>query len=177
MKRKIYRFVLLFFLILTISLMNIKFFYDISNERENNEKIDLFYEEEKIDIENEYIGIIEIPKINLKHGFYHPISSKNKLKSGIKVISVNMDNVLILASHSGSSKIANFNNLSKLKKGDNITIFYDKCEYHYAFDHSYMVNKTGHVYIKYDFSKKVLILITCDLKNKEKQVIYVSYMI
>lgn len=179
MRKKLNK-IFLFSFIISLLLLDINIIDKIIYEEDTNNSIILYSKndnEDNLDIENEYIGILSITSIDLKHGFYHPLSTKNKLKSGIKTIKDDMEDVLILASHSGKSNIAKFNKLRKMNSGDEINLSYNKKNYKYQYDHSYSVRKTGHIFIKYDQNKKALILITCDLNNNNLQTVYVSYMI
>ncbi len=178
--------IFLFSFIASIIILNIILLKRIAFYDEEHTLIEDYYiadvslndeELKTIDIENEYLGIINIPSIDLEEGFYHQLSSKNKLKYGVKNVKDDMDNVLVLASHSGHSDVAKFNNLKRLHEGEEIILDYNKQTYHYLFSHSYKVEKTGHIYVKYDHTKKALILITCDLSNNDKQIVYVSYML
>ena len=70
-----------------------------------------------------YIGILEIPKINLKSGFLDLNSRYNNVDYNITVIKGSTfpneeNNNLILAAHSGACKICYFNKLYKLSLDD-----------------------------------------------------------
>lgn len=176
MQRKI-RYILIILVIIISVLIDIKILRMVYQEMKEDEKITLYYEEADIDIENEFIGVIDIESIDLHEGFYHPLSTNNRLKNGIKVIKEDMNRLLILASHSGRSNVAKFNLLNRLEKGDVIEISYNNKDYIYEYDHFYRVQKTGHVYIDYNNQRNALILITCDLKDDSKQEVHIAYMI
>ena len=123
--------------------------------------------------------ILEIPKINLYQEFYPNDKEKNNVDKGIQVIETskmpNQKSNLILASHSGSSKIAYFKNLDKLNINDIAFIYYQNKKYKYIITNIYDVEKTGYVDIKRNKNKQTLTLITCK-KNTNKQTIYIGYL-
>ena len=81
------------------------------------------------EITNDYIGYLNIPKINLTKGFLDNRSSENDVEKNILVVEgSNYPDVdkgkFILAGHSGTANISYFRNLHKLEVGDQATIFY-----------------------------------------------------
>ena len=85
---------------------------------------------------------------------------------------------LILASHSGSSKVAFFRNLKNVNMFDVINIFYNNVKYTYEVSNIYEEEKDGDISIKKDENTTTLTLTTCigntrqlvviaTLKNKE----------
>ena len=79
--------------------------------------------EEQGEVTNDYIGYLNIPKINLKKGFLDKRAEDNDVEKNILVVEessypdVEKGN-LILAGHSGTGWKAFFNDLYKLNKGD-----------------------------------------------------------
>lgn len=142
--------------------------------------------EEQTSINNEvktnkdinYFMILEIPKINLKKGLYSINSKYNKVDYGIEVLKESeMPNKegsnLILASHSGNSRIAYFKHLNRLIIGDKVYIYYDGIKYEYKISDFYQKEKDGTISI--DSSKDTrIILITC--VDNEKQLIYTGIL-
>lgn len=132
--------------------------------------------------ENNYIGMLEISKINLKKGFVEPKSKYNDIKYNVTIIegsnfpNVNKGN-FILAAHSGTGEIAYFKNLYKLKVGDKATITYEGIEYTYKITKIYNQKKQGYVTIYRDVNKTTLTLITCTKNNKKSQTIYIAELI
>lgn len=173
LKNKIIVILLLIFIINSLFLKRI-----ISNEAEilNEEKIEYYYADNSID-EESYIGVLKIPSINLIRGFYSFDSKLNNVNYNIEVIKDDMDHILILASHRGNSKVSFFNDLELLDMGDEIYLDYLHHEYKYKLYYKYYEQKDGKLAIKYDDTRETLVLITCDRKDKTKQVIYVSYKI
>lgn len=139
----------------------------------NNQKnIVLYYKENKED----YKGILEINKINLKRIFYDINSINNNVSKNIKLIKEDK-NIIILASHSGNNTNAYFNNLNKLIIGDEIKININKKEEIYKLDNKYDELKDGNLSIKYNDYKKTLVLITCNKINRQYQTVYIAYKI
>lgn len=133
---------------------------------------------QKPQIKYNYIGILEIPKINLKRGFLDVNSKYNKVDYNITVIRGSTfpdekNNNLILASHSGNCSVCFFHNLYKLSKGDIAHLYYKNIKYSYKITNIYEVKKTGTVSIYRDYSKDTLTLITCTRNSNTKQTVYI----
>ena len=125
-----------------------------------------------------YVGTLEIPKINVKRGFLNLGEKYNNVDYNVTVIqgsdypNVERGN-LILAAHSGPCSYCYFDKLYKLSKGDIAYITYGGEKYSYKIVDIYEVQKTGTVAIYRDYSKKVLTLITCTRNSKTKQTVYI----
>jgi LPXTG-site transpeptidase (sortase) family protein len=133
-------------------------------------------------VDYEYIGYIEIPKVNFKQGLVAMDSPYNYVNYNIQTIAgssypdVERGNY-ILAAHNGSSYIAFFKVLRYLDVGDEVNIYYKNKTYTYVIDNIYDVQKTGSVTIYRDKSKTTLTLITCRTENiKKEQTVYVAYI-
>ena len=125
-----------------------------------------------------YIGTLEIPKINVKRGFLNLGERYNNVDYNVTVIQgSNFPDVengnLILAAHSGPCSYCYFDKLYKLSKGDIAYVTYGGVKYSYKIVDIYEVQKTGTVAIYRDYSKKVLTLITCTRNSKTKQTVYI----
>ena len=129
-------------------------------------------------IKKEYIGYLEIKKINLKQGLVSKNSYYNNVKYNIQMLSASdypdkdLGNV-ILAAHSGSGYIAFFKNLYKLTTGDKASIYYNGYVYTYKIVNIYNVPKVGKVKIARDIHKTCLTLITCTYNSKTEQTVYI----
>ena len=139
-------------------------------------------EEEKKKISKEYIGYLEIEKINLRQGLVAKNSYYNNVNRNIQIIDVSdypdkENGNVILASHSGSSYISFFKNLYKLVKGDKAKIYYKGYTYTYKIVDIYRVPKTGSVRINRDVNKTCLTLITCTYKSKTEQTVYIAELV
>lgn len=125
-----------------------------------------------------YLGILEIPKINLKNGFYNLNSRYNNVDYNITLIKGSTmpnekNNNLILAAHSGDCPVCYFENLYKLQLGDVAYIYYGNAKYVYKIVDIYEVDKDGTVAIYRDYDKNVLTLITCTRNSNTKQTVYI----
>ena len=126
----------------------------------------------------DYIGFLEINKINLKTGLVDINSKYNHVDKNVEILKVSdFPNVLngnfILASHSGNSKVSFFKNLYKLSLGDVASVYYDEYVYHYKIVDIYKVPKTGSLEIKRNPDKTVMTLITCTKNSKTQQTVYI----
>ena len=135
-------------------------------------------ENTKTKIRKEYIGYLEIKKINLKQGFLSKNSRYNHVNYNIQLLGPSNypDKELgntIIAGHSGNSYLGYFKNLYKLKLGDEAKITYKGYIYNYKIVNIYNVPKTGKVKVVRDYKKTCLTLITCTYKSKTQQTVYI----
>ena len=128
-----------------------------------------------------YVGVLEIPKINFKRGFLDIKDKNNNVNKNIQVLeNSTMPNVngglLVIAGHSGSGRVAFFRNLYKLKENDQIYIYYENIKYIYQVQNYYEETKDGDISIDKN-SESTLVLTTCSQTDKNKQIIIVSKLI
>lgn len=128
---------------------------------------------------DDYLGVIEIPKISLKRYLYKTTSVKNDVDKNIEVLkSSEMPDVdsgnLILAAHNGNSSVGHFRNLHRLTLGDEVIIHYNNVDYTYKISKIYDVLKTGQVAIKRDKTQNTLTLITC--LGSDRQLVVIGYL-
>lgn len=133
-------------------------------------------------INNNYIGVLEIKKINLRKGFHDIGDINNNVSKGIQVISKfnwpdYENSMLILASHSGNSRISYFNKLDKLEYGDIVSIYYGSKKYKYRIIDIVEVLKKGNIEISENINNSLLILITCSKIDEFIQLIYICEII
>ena len=149
---------------------------DVSNVDEEN--VTPISKTEQNKIKKEYIGYLEISKINLKQGLVSKNSYYNNVNRNIQMLSTSdypdkdRGNV-ILASHSGSSSISYFKNLYKLSVDDEAKIYYKGNIYTYKIVNIYNVPKVGTINIIRDVNKTGLTLITCTKGSKTEQTVYI----
>ena len=135
-------------------------------------------QEEKKTPNYSYIGVLEIPKINIKRGFLNINDKGNNVNKNLQVIKgSDMPDVkngnLIIAAHSGNSYISFCKNLYKLSNDDVAYIYFNNIKYTYKVAGKYDVDKTGKVVIHRDNKKNTLTLITCSQTDKTKQIVYI----
>ena len=134
--------------------------------------------ETKAKISKEYIGYLEIKKINLRQGFVSKNSRYNNVNYNIQLLGPSdypdksLGNVII-AGHSGNSYLGYFKNLYKLKLDDEATITYKGYIYTYKIVNIYNVPKVGKVKVVRDVHKTCLTLITCTYQSKTQQTVYI----
>lgn len=143
-----------------------------------DEDTSLVEEETPKEDTSNYIGVLEIPKINLKRGFFSIDSKDNNVNKNIQVIKESdmpdvVNGNLIIASHSGNSYVSFFKDLYKLSNNDTAYIYYNGIKYTYIFTGKYDVEKTGEVAIHRDNTKSTLTLITCSKNDNTKQEVYI----
>ena len=145
-------------------------FLNISNKVKPHKLIN------KKQLTNDYIAILEIPKIKLKQGLVSPNSKENNVNKHVTILGSYMpsDNFFILAAHSGNSKVSYFKKLNQLTKGDNIYIYYNDTKYKYKVIKHYQKKKNGKLDIGSSFKDKILVLTTCKPISFNKQLVYIA---
>ena len=150
-----------------------------SNDGKNDQEEEPTPEEPSTpNISFNYIGILEIPKLNIKRGFLDINSKYNNVDYNVTVINSSTmpdqeNNNLILAAHSGACSYCYFNDLYKLTIGDVASIYYNGIKYNYNIVNIYQVPKTGKVSIRRNFDKNTLTLITCTRNDLSSQTLYI----
>lgn len=153
----------------------------IEEEKENSTEEIIKDENDKNNSSNEnynYIGILEIPKINLKNGFFDINSRYNNVDYNVTIIKGStfpgtQNNNLILAAHSGNCPVCYFDKLYKLQLNDEAYLFYNNIKYVYKIVDIYNVEKDGTVAIYRDNNKNTLTLITCTRNSNTEQTVYI----
>lgn len=156
---------------------------DINNDEVNKPVEEEATEEVKEDNNEytyeEYLGILDIPKINFYKGFYSKTSSLNNVKFNLLVLKESdypdvVNGNLIIAGHSGNYNNSYFKDLYKLGIDDTITVHYQGKDYVYKITKIYNEKKTGTVRILRDRNKTSLTLITCTKDDNNHQTIYIA---
>ena len=123
------------------------------------------------------IGVLHIPKINFKMGFYNYNSKNNNVNKNITLLNNNLpdnkNSVMVIAAHSGNSYLGYFKNIDKLNIDDKIEIFYNNKKYLYIITDIYEQDKNGKISYNRNINEQILILTTCS-KKKDKQLVIVS---
>ena len=150
----------------------------VDNISGNNNTV---YEEKNIDY-SKYLGVISIPKIGLKRGFYNINSKYNNIEYNVTLVKgstmpdVDRGNLILMA-HSGDAYISYFAYLYLLKVGDKAIITYNGREYKYSVVNIYDVDKTGQVTINRNYDKTTLTLITCTKNDDFHQTVYILELV
>ncbi len=134
------------------------------------------------EVTNEYIGYLNIPKINLTKGFLDVRSTENDVEKNILVVAGSnypdtKKGNLILAGHSGTGWKAFFNDLYKLTNGDVAYVTYKGKKYTYQIVNIYKQPKTGSIAIYRDYEKTTLTLITCTNWDSTSQTVYIAELV
>ena len=130
----------------------------------------------------EYLGVLDIPKINFYKGFYSKTSSLNNVQFNLFVLKESdypdvVNGNLIIAGHSGNYNNSYFNDLYKLSIDDTVTVHYQGKDYIYKITKIYNEKKTGTVRILRNRNKTCLTLITCTNGDNYHQTIYIAELI
>ena len=115
--------------------------------------------------------ILVIPKISVKNVVKKADRNFSNLnKSLVYYNNDNYNNKIIIFGHSGVGYGTFFNRLDELKVKDYAYIYKDKLKIMYKVLDKYLVNKTD-ISVLNSNEKRVLYLITCDKKDKNKRLI------
>lgn len=133
--------------------------------------------EAKLDNEEEYFAIIEIPKIDLKKELYAIGDIRNDVNKNLLVHEISEfrkdgASMIVIAGHSGTSKVAYFRNLYRLEVGDEVKLYYGGNCYQYLVREIESQEKTGKLYLKNYQGLGVIVLITCTKNDDKHQTIY-----
>ena len=128
-----------------------------------------------------YIGVLEIPKINLKKGLVDKTSPKNNVNKNIYLLKETIlpdeqaISHILLAAHSGNSYVSFFKNLRKLEITDKVYFYYKGMKYIYEIFDKYEIEKTGVAKLN-QTNMSDITLITC-ISGTNKQIIYIAKLI
>ena len=162
-------------------------FFEIENNpiEEQKEEVVIKDEEDKKTSSSptyNYIAVLEIPSIKLKRGLVYYKSKYNNVKYNIQIIEHSQmpdieNSNLILAGHNGTSNVSFFNDLDKLKEDSLVYVYYNNIKYIYKINNNYEVKKDGKVEIIRNRNKTTITLITCKKDSKDKQLVYIGYLV
>ncbi len=146
---------------------------DVAKEENNNNYV--------IDY-SRYLGVLEIPRIGLKRGFYDTDSKYNNIQYNVAVVGgsqlpdIDKGN-LILTAHSGDAYISYFAYLWMLDIGDHAYVTYNGRKYDYQIVNIYNIKKTGVAVIRRNVEKTTLTLITCTKDDNFSQTVYILELV
>lgn len=155
-------------------------FFEIKEEKDSDEEVSVETPTVKEETDN-YIGVLEIPKINLKKGIVDKTSASNNVNKNIYTLKKTtlpdeqINSHIILAGHSGNSYVSFFRNLKKLDMKDKVYFYYKGVKYIYEVSNKYEIEKTGTTELKQTNISDIT-LITC-ISGTNKQVVYVATLI
>lgn len=162
-------------------------FFEIENNpvEEQKEEVVIKDEEDKKTSSSptyNYIAVLEIPSIKLKRGLVDYKSKYNNVKYNIQIIEHSQmpdieNSNLILAGHNGTSNVSFFYDLDKLKEDSLVYVYYNNIKYIYKINNNYEVKKDGKVEIIRNRNKTTITLITCKKDSKDKQLVYIGYLV
>ena len=156
-------------------------FFEVDETTEEIEQEEVVEEKPVQKKQENYIGILEIPKIKLKRGLVDKNSSSNNVNKNIYTVKETtypderINSHIILAAHSGNSYVSFFNNLKKLDMKDQVYLYYKGTKYIYEVSNRYEIKKTGKDELKLTNTSDIT-LITC-ISGTDKQVVYVATLI
>lgn len=167
---------------LVLSEINTRDIENVEEEPAVEEPTEEVKEDNKNYIYEEYLGVLDIPKINFYKGFYSKTSSLNNVQFNLFVLKESdypdvVNGNLIIAGHSGNYNNSYFNDLYKLSIDDTVTVHYQGKDYIYKITKIYNEKKTGTVRILRNRNKTSLTLITCTNGDNYHQTIYIAELI
>lgn len=147
----------------------------VNNEQSNDKKT---YE---VDY-SKYLGVLEIPKIGLKRGFYNVGSRYNNIQYNVTMVEGSdlpdvANGNLILMAHSGDAYISYFAYLYRLNIGDSVYVTYNGVKYYYQIVNIYNVPKTGLARVIRNHGKTTLTMFTCTKNDDYSQTFYISELV
>ncbi len=149
---------------------------NVPEEKEEKEEKQYYIDYDK------YFGVLEIPKIGLKRGFYNTDSKYNNIEHNVTMVKgsttpdVSNGNLILIA-HSGDAYISYFAYLYRLNIGDYAYVTYNKQKYTYQIVNIYTVPKKGVVSIVRNYSKTTLTMVTCTKDDASTQTVYIAELV
>ena len=167
---------------LVLSEINTRDIENVEEEPAVEEPTEEVKEDNNNYIYEEYLGVLDIPKINFYKGFYSKTSSLNNVQFNLFVLKESdypdvVNGNLIIAGHSGNYSNSYFNDLYKLSIDDTVTVHYQGKDYIYKITKIYNEKKTVTVRILRNRNKTSLTLITCTNGDNYHQTIYIAELI
>lgn len=140
------------------------------------------HKEEVVVDYSKYLGVLEIPRIGLKRGFYGLDSKYNNIEYNVTMVQgsqlpdVDKGNLILMA-HSGDAYISYFAYLYYLQIDNSAYVTYNGTKYNYKLVNKYDVEKNGSVKIVRSYDKTTLTLITCTKNNDSSQTVYIFELV
>ena len=124
-------------------------------------------------IKEDIQGKIIINKINLSNNLYDINSKENTVEKNVTILKGDFEkqnDTVVIAAHSGNSKISYFQNLDKLQINDKVKIIYNNKNYTYIIKDIWNTKKNGEIKIP-QMNTNQLVLTTCSPNKKNYQLI------
>lgn len=156
--------------VILILLLAKEIFMIILSNHENNKMVMSYY---KNDTSFNYKDdmLIKIPSINLERVVKKADKNFTGLNKSLLYYKNNdYEGKIIIFGHSGMGYGTYFNRIDELSKKDELYLYKNDKEIHYKFQKKYSILKTDKEVLK-DNEKSVLLIITCDKKDKEKRLV------
>ena len=156
-------------------------FYIYNNQNKNTTKINtslvtkIGRNIQNIKYKEDKIGELYIKNINLRENLYKENSYLNNVDRNITILKGSTspeitNSMIIIAAHSGTGRLAYFQNLNKLNINDKISLTYNNKEYNYTIKDIWNEKKTGTIKIPKENTNQ-LVLTTCSPNKKNYQLI------
>ena len=125
--------------------------------------------------EEKPIGHLLINKLNLNQPLYSKDNKHNNIEENVTILNYSEEpeqknSIIFIAAHSGTGKIAYFEELDKLNINDEIILYYKDKQYKYIVKNIWEQIKNGSISVTKEDTKQ-LILTTCSPKKKHYQLI------
>lgn len=125
--------------------------------------------------QKQQIGKLIISKINLYEPLFNITSKENTIEKHVTILKESVfptskNSIIFLAAHSGTGKIAYFEELDKLKKDDKIVFNFNNKNYIYYVKDIWEEKKNGYINVNKEPVNQ-LILTTCSPEKKNYQLI------
>lgn len=132
-------------------------------------------ETNEINYQQDQIGKIIIEKINIDEPLFKIESSENTIEKHVTILKESIfpdqdNSIIFIAAHSGTGKIAYFEQLDQLEKNDIVTLIYQKKEYKYTVKNIWEEKKNGYINVNKEKDNQ-LILTTCSPTKKNYQLV------
>ena len=164
------------------SMEKVEEYIKITSKEENTTTEEEPPTQEKNIEDEDFLLILEIPKINLLRGVYPLNSRLNSIEYNVTIAKESttpdvLNGNVVLIAHNGTAYISFFNKLDRLEKNDIANIYYQGIKYTYQVNEIYDVEKDGSVEVSREEDKSTLTLITCKKNTEDRQLVLILYLV
>ena len=158
-----------------------EYFNDFDEESKQEEE-ELVKEEKKEPDFSSYLAVLEIPSLSLKTGIVMSNASYSTMNKNVSIFPTSdMPNIkkgnFVLFAHNGNSAVSYFRNISKLKNGNDISVYYNGREYKYKVIKKYDVIMTDNTPLNKMKDKTIITLITCKKGNNKYRTVVIGELV